>query len=133
MVKKNKKENVQTGEGFEELVNDQQQEIAHLKKSNAALRGLNSKLLKDVEHYKALDKEGDELNERRIAEIERLMDTIKQKDKTIDGLEAQVRGMADSIKSQSSRIETLKGEVGVAEANLEYYKSLPWYKKIFSR
>ena len=37
------------------------------------------------------------------------------------------------MREQSNRIECLKSDVGVAEANLEYYKTLPWWKKIFKK
>lgn len=113
-------------------------EILTLKKRNAALRGLNGKLQKEVEKYKASDREGDELNEKRIAEIEDLNKTLCCKDatielenKTIAGLELQVGELTETVKEQANRIEELKGDVAEAKANLDYYKSLPWYKKIF--
>ena len=64
------------------------------------------------------------------AENERLNRVIKEKDMAIQGLEYQVRDMSEAMKKQSNRIEELKGDVAVAEANLEYYKTLPWWKKI---
>jgi hypothetical protein len=39
--------------------------------------------------------------------------------------------MSETLRKQANGIEELKGEIAVAEANLEYYKSLPWWKKIF--
>lgn len=56
---------------------------------------------------------------------------IDERDKAIQGLEYQVRDMSETMKKQANRIEELKGDVAVAEANLEYYKLLPWWKKIF--
>lgn len=64
------------------------------------------------------------------ADNERLNRVIKEKDMAIQGLEYQVRDMSETTKKQANRIEELKGDVAIAEANLEYYKSLPWWKKI---
>ena len=65
------------------------------------------------------------------ADNERLKRVIKEKDMAIQGLEYQVRDMSETTKKQANRIEELKGDVSIAEANLEYYMSLPWWKKIF--
>ena len=106
-------------------------DLEHWKKVAAGLKGHNRQLAKRVEHYKQLDLDGDELYEKRLAEIDRLESSIKEKDATIAGLESQISKMSETMREQSNRIECLKGDVGVAEANLEYYKSLPWWKKIF--
>ena len=106
-------------------------DLEHWKKVAAGLKGHNRQLAKRVEHYKQLDLEGDELYEKRLAEIDRLESSIKEKDATITGLESQISKMSETMREQSNRIECLKGDVGVAEANLEYYKSLPWWRKLF--
>ena len=106
-------------------------DLEHWKKVAAGLKGHNRQLAKRVEHYKQLDLEGDELYEKRLAEIDRLKSSIEEKEATIAGLESQISKMSETMREQSNRIECLKGDVGVAEANLEYYKSLPWWKKIF--
>jgi predicted nucleic acid-binding Zn-ribbon protein len=108
-------------------------ELQHWKKVAAGLKGHNKQLAERVEHYKQLDLEGDELYEKRLSEIDRLKSSIEEKDTTIAGLESQINKMSQTMREQSNRIECLKSDVGVAEANLEYYKSLPWYKKIFKR
>ena len=108
-------------------------DLEHWKKVAAGLKGHNRQLAKRVEHYKQLDLEGDELYEKRLAEIDRLKSSVEEKEATIAGLESQISKMSETMREQSNRIECLKGDVGVAEANLEYYKSLPWYKKIFKR
>jgi chromosome segregation ATPase len=108
-------------------------DLEHWKKVAAGLKGRNKQLAERVEHYKQLDLEGDELYEKSIAEIDRLKSSIEEKDTTIAGLESQINKMSQTMREQSNRIECLKSDVGVAEANLEYYKSLPWYKKIFKR
>ena len=64
------------------------------------------------------------------ADNERLNRVIKEKDMAIQGLEYQVRDMSETMKKQANRIEELKGDAAVAEANLEYYESLPWWKKV---
>ena len=106
-------------------------DLEHWKKVAAGLKGYSKQLEKRVEHYKQLDLEGDELYEKRLAEIDCLKSSIEEKDATIAGLESQVKKMSETIKEQAVRIEELKGDAAVAEANLEYYMSLPWWKKIF--
>ena len=106
-------------------------DLEHWKKVAAGLKGYSKQLEKRVEHYKQLDLEGDELYEKRLAEIDCLKSSIEEKDATIAGLESQVKKMSETIKGQVDRIEELKGDAAVAEANLEHYMSLPWWKKIF--
>lgn len=108
-------------------------DLEHWKKVAAGLKGHNRQLAKRVEHYKQLDLEGDELYEKRLAEIDCLKSSIKEKDATIAGLESQISKMSETMREQSERIECLKSDVGVAKANLEYYKTLPWWKKIFEK
>lgn len=108
-----------------------QEDLAHWKKVAAGLKGYNKQLAERVEHYKQLDLEGDELYEKRLAEIDVLKSSIKEKDATIVGLESQARKTSETMKEQSERIERLKKDISVADANLEYYMSLPWWKKIF--
>ena len=106
-------------------------DLEHWKKVAAGLKGHNRQLAKRVEHYKQLDLEGDELYEKRLAEIDRLKSSIEEKEATIAGLQSQVKEMSETLRKQANRIEELKGELSVSEANIEYYKSLPWWKKIF--
>ena len=108
-------------------------DLEHWKKVAAGLKGRNKQLAERVEHYKQLDLEGDELYEKSLAEIDRLKSIIEEKDTTIAGLESQINEMLKTMREQSNRIECLKSDVCVAEANLEYYKSLPWWKKIFKK
>ena len=107
------------------------EDLAHWKKVAAGLKGYNKQLAERVEHYKQLDLEGDELYEKRLAEIDVLKSAIKEKDATIVGLESQARKMSETMQEQSERIERLKNDISAADANLEYYMSLPWWKKIF--
>lgn len=105
-------------------------DLEHWKKVAAGLKGHNRQLAERVEHYKQLDLEGDELYEKSLAEIDGLKSSIREKDATITGLESQVKKMSETLRKQAVSIEELKGDVAVAEANLEYYMSLPWWKKI---
>ena len=108
-------------------------DLEHWKKVAAGLKGRNKQLAERVEHYRQLDLEGDELYEKRLAEIDRLKSSIEEKDATIAGLESQISKMSQAMREQANRIEGLKGDVDVSEANLEYYMSLPWWKKIFTK
>jgi len=105
-------------------------DLEHWKKVAAGLKGHNRQLAERVEHYKQLDLEGDELYEKSLAEIDGLKSSIREKDATITGLESQVKKMSETLREQAVSIEELKGDVAIAEANLEYYMSLPWWKKI---
>lgn len=115
----------------ENLFENIEQEVLFLRKQNASLRGLNASLKKEVERYKRLDREGDEMNERNISYIEGMKSTISDKEKTIVGLQSQVLELNKVVSEKDARIEQLAGDISVAEANLEYYKSQPWYRKIF--
>ena len=106
-------------------------DLAHWKNVANGLKGRNKQLAERVEHYKQLDLEGDELYEKSLVEIDRLKSDIKEKDATIVGLESQARKMSETMQEQSERIERLKKDISVADVNLEYYMSLPWWKKIF--
>ena len=108
-------------------------DLEHWKKVAAGLKGHNRQLAKRVKHYRQLDLEGDELYEKRLAEIDCLKSSIEEKDATIAGLESQISKMSQAMQEQANRIGGLKGDVDVSEANLEYYMSLPWWKKIFTK
>lgn len=108
-------------------------EIATLKKSNAGLRGYNGTLQKEIEKYNARYCGLSEENNENIESNTRLARLLGERNKTISGLESQVSELAETARAQANKIEELKGDVGVADANLAYYKSLPWYKKIFAR
>ena len=114
--------------------------IVSLKKEIASLKGQNTRLKRDVEHYKQLDKEGDELNERRIAEIDDLKDKLKEaercvhgKERVIDGLNDQAMGLRETILTQEALIKDLRGDLTAYEANTEWFNALPWWKKMFTK
>lgn len=101
-----------------------EEEITSLKRQLAGSKGRNKQLMQDVEKWKAYWKEADEINEKRIAKID-------EQTKIIEGLNSQVKQLSDVSKEQSEKIKKLREELVVANANLEYYKELPWYRRIF--
>ena len=64
------------------------------------------------------------MNEKRIAKID-------EQTKIIEGLNSQVKQLSDASKEQCEKIKKLREELVVANASLEYYKELPWFKRIF--
>lgn len=99
-------------------------DLEHWKKVASGSKGRNKQLMQDVEKWKAYGKEADEMNERRIAKID-------EQTKIIEGLNSQVKQLGDVSKEQAEKIKKLREELVVANANLEYYKELPWYRRIF--
>ena len=99
-------------------------DLEHWKKVAAGLKGRNKQLMQDVEKWKAYGKEADEMNERRIAKID-------EQTKIIEGLNSQVKQLGDVSREQAEKIKKLREELVVENANLEYYKELPWYRRIF--
>lgn len=93
-------------------------DLAHWKKVAAGLKGKVKQLTRQVEHYKALDKEGDELNEERIAMLE-------EKERVITGLQEQVNKLNNIIAKNTKETDLMKSEL----ESLRNKK--PWYKKIF--
>lgn len=96
-------------------------DLEHWKKVAAGLKGRNKQLSERLHHYKELDLEGDGLYEKKIAECE-------EKDKVIAGLNHQVTKLNRCIESKDGEIKDLKEQ----NESLQNYKSLPWWKKIFS-
>ena len=99
-------------------------DLEHWKKVAAGLKGRNKQLMQDVEKWKAYGNEADELNEKRIAKID-------EQTKIVEGLNSQVKQLSDVSREQAEKIKKLREELVVANANLEYYKELPWYRRIF--
>ena len=114
-----------------------QDEIAFLRKQVATLKGQCTKLQKDVEHYKALDKEGDELNEKRIAEIDFLKQQRDDALKDAKGANEELRATLEKWTNTNKNLEACKNQVSNLQKELELvkqqfedYKALPWYKKL---
>lgn len=98
-------------------------DLAHWKKVAAGLKGKVKQLTKQVEHYKALDKEGDEINEMRLKEIE-------EKDKVIRGLQEQVNNLTQKHNKMNNELDELRDEKQRLDDELKLAKT-PWWKKIF--
>ena len=110
----------------EEKIKDLEERIAVMQESDLAL-------CTDLAHYKrvAAGLKGRML--QMSVDLRNSNTAIKEKNNAIAGLESQVKEMSETLRKQANRIEELKGEIAVAEANLEYYKSLPWWKRIFAK
>ena len=109
-----------------------------LKNSVSSYKGANSKLRKEIERLNRLVNEGDEMYEKKLSEAESLRIAICGKDKkiadqskTIDGLYSQISSLKDTIASHAAEIKDLKGDAKATEANIEWFNSLPWWKKMF--
>lgn len=109
-----------------ERIESLEKEVAHWKKVAAGLKGHNAVLSRRVEHYKALDLEGDELNEKRIAEIEKLKKDLIEKRARVSMLES----LNEKLKKER---DAYLYDLRVERENFEAYRNWPWYKKIFSR
>ena len=83
-------------------------QIGGLKTSNGNYKKQVEKLKAEVEHYKALDKEGDELYEGKIAEIEEIKKRhdgeLKEKQRVTDGLSAQVRELIGKNRELETKV-----------------------------
>lgn len=86
-----------------------QEEITHLKRVVAGQKGRMQQMSTELQEFNSV---------------------IKEKDDTIAGLQSQVKEMSEALRKQANRIEELKRELSVSEANLEYQRTLPWWKKI---
>jgi len=109
---------------FREQVSSLEEEITSLKRQLAGSKGRNKQLTQDVEKWKAYGKEADEMSEKRIAKID-------EQTKIIEGLNSQVKQLGDVSKEQAEKIKKLREELYTANVSLEYYKELPWYRRIF--
>ena len=120
-------------------------ELLSMKRQNAGLKGQNTllrnqikELQKRVEHYKALDLEGDELNEKRIAENESLMNEIREVNKQLKTAEDQCAIEKTSAMRKHKEIEKLKdklsdqlNENSKLRSIIREYEEMPWYKRLF--
>ena len=137
----NKKEISDYKKGGEEMG----MEIISLKRQNAGLKGQNTllrnqikELQKRVEHYKALDLEGDELNEKRIAENESLMNEIREVNKQLKNAEDQCAIAKTSAFRKQEEVEKWKdklsdqlNENSKLRSIISEYEEMPWYKRLF--
>lgn len=99
-------------------------DLAHWKNVAKGLKGYNSQLKRRVEHYRALDLEGDGLYEKKIAELE----DAKRK---IAELEKQVKAYMDKCDDLNVEIRGLKCKNETLADILEY-ETTPWWKKLLA-
>lgn len=110
----------------EELCKRQKMQIGGLQTANNKYRTQVKQLKERVEHYKALDLEGDEVNESHIRNEElykAACEDYKRENEYLHKLVDDLNGKCDEYETRAT----------VAEANLEYFTSLPWYKRIFTK
>ena len=108
----------------------QEEKIKDLEERIAIMQESDSALCADLAHLKRVVAGQKGRLQQMSADNERLNRVIKEKDMAIQGLESQVKDTSETLKKQANRIEELKGDAAVAEANLDYYMSLPWWKKV---
>ena len=101
-------------------------EITHLKLVIAGQKGRLTLFAKEVEKWKTLELEADELNEKRIAQVE-------EKEKIIIGLQEQANSLRQIINDRNESLRQVNDDLTFYKANYEYFKSLPWYKRIFAK
>lgn len=106
----------------EERIKRLWEEVKHWKKVAAGLKGYNSQLKAQVEHYKELDLEGDELYEKKIAELEDAKRRIAELEKQIKAYVDKCNDLNGEIREMKCKNETL--------ADILEYETTPWWKKI---
>lgn len=105
-------------------------QIGGLKTSNGNYKKQVEELKKNVEHYKALDREGNELYEKKIAECESLKKELDMANFTNDELRGQIASYNNQILDYNDRISGLKQEIEDLRAIIEHERK-PWWKKLF--
>lgn len=109
--------------------------------SSEQIKALQRDLVKAntaAEHYKQLDKEGDELNEKRIAEIETLKTQNEKREKELQSSKVEIQSLKEVNTTLSRQIVQLEDSLNEAlvqrddyRTNYETIMSMPWYKRIF--
>ena len=109
--------------------------------SSEQIKALQRDLVKAntaAEHYKQLDKEGDELNEKRIAEIETLKTQNEKREKELQSAKVEIQSLKEVNTTLSRQIVQLEDSLNEAlvqrddyRTNYETIMSMPWYKRIF--
>ena len=108
----------------------QEEKIKDLEERIAMMDADNSALCADLTHWKKVAAGQKGRMQQMSTELQEFNSVVKEKDSAIAGLESQVKEMSETLRKQANRIEELKGELSVSEANLEYQRTLPWWKKI---
>lgn len=135
--------------GYKTAKSNYEKKVERITKGSAAViddyaeqvRTLQQELAKAkscAEHYKQLDKEGDELNEKRIAEIETLKTQNEKREKELQSAKVEIQSLKEVNTTLSRQIVQLEDSLNEAlvqrddyRANYETIMSMPWYKRIF--
>lgn len=108
----------------EEIIKDLEQRIAIMDADNSAL-------CSDLAHLKKVAAGQKGRMTQMSLRLHHLENIIKEKDAVINGLESQVSEISTASREKDRMLKELKSDVVAAEANLEYYMSLPWWRRIF--
>lgn len=124
-------------EMYDELVSLKRQ-IGGYKTSKTKMEKKIAELQAQVEHYKELDKEGDELNEKRIAEIDFLKSQNEKREKELQSAKVEIKSLKEVNTTLSRQLAQMENSLDEAlvqrddyRTNYETIMSLPWYKRIF--
>lgn len=138
MKTKDKKNEIK--EQVREDVTMLQEEIKKLKMQLGGHKTTNNLLRKELQKMKAYAKEADELNEQKANRILELIanqeNTIKElEDATnkIKGLEYLCEVNKNKYEKAQQKFTEVDKEWTVLKANVEWYNSLPWYRRIFKK
>lgn len=103
-----------------------EEQIAALKRSNHSYKSANTVM-------KGKLKEAESLNLHYITENARLKEKIRQTEEKIEQISLHATKLGEIVQSRNQKIQELRDDYEVVRANLEWYRSLPWYKRIFQR
>lgn len=126
--------------------------ITSLKRQIGGYKKSNAEYKKKVEHYKVLDKEGDELYEEKIrqmndmeaalraeikeisrvaAQAEDLKQTVKTKDDFITSLQDELKKTKKEKSDTEAELLSLKSQYEELKESMDEYINKPWWKRIF--
>lgn len=99
-------------------------EITHQRHVIAGQKGKIKQLTNEVDKWKRLEKEADEVCEKYAADKEYLKSIISEKDEVITDNDKIISGLLE-------RNQKIMDEIIDVKKALKYYRTLPWYKRIF--
>lgn len=111
-------------------VSSLKRKIGGYQTANENYRKQVAELKARVEHYKALDIEGDHLYESEIGKKQELLDSLKESNRNIDSLTLLIADLRETIANKDNKIKELEQENDGLSKALEYEQT-PWWKKLF--